>query len=79
MAKGSIDVKDFLIDLRSGMAFADLVTKYGLTEARLNRLCRQLNRPDLVAARSLWEQDKLTKSQIMRAFAEIQETLNEKD
>ena len=32
MANHKIDVKDFLVDLRSGMAFADLRSKYGLTE-----------------------------------------------
>ena len=79
MVKPRTDVKDFLIDLHSGLAFADLVSKYSLTEARLNHICRQLNRPDLVALRSLWEKDKLSQSQFMRAFSELQETLNEED
>ena len=79
MANRNIDVKDFLIDLRSGMAFADLMSKYGLTEERLGHLCGQLLRPDLVALQSLWEKDKLSQSQFMRAFSELEETLNEKD
>jgi hypothetical protein len=79
VANRNIDVKDFLIDLRSGMAFVDLRSKYGITEERLSHLCRQLLRPDLVALQSLWEKEKLTQSQFMRAFSELEETLNEKD
>ena len=79
MSKRRIDVKDFLVDFPSGMAFAELMNKYGLTEERLNHACRQLSRPDMVAVQDLWEKEKLTETQFMRALSELEETLNGKD
>lgn len=69
-------VKKFLADLRSGMSFSELMFKHNLDEERLDEILRKLRRRDLVALRSLWERDKLTDSQFMRAFAEIEECLN---
>ena len=67
--------KKFLADLRSGISFSDLMIKHNLDDARLNEILRKLNRRDLLALRSLWERDKLTDSQFMRAFSEIEDDL----
>ena len=75
----SAKVKELLTDLRSGVSFSELMRKYDLTEDGLNRILRKLKRRDLSALQGLWEQDKLSESQFMRAFAEIEEDVKQKD
>ena len=79
MGDESAKAKEFLTDLRSGVSFSELVSKYGLTDDGLDRILLKLNRRDLSALRRLWEQDKLSESQFMRAFSEIEEDLKRKD
>lgn len=50
--------------------------KYDLSEEKLNRIFDRLRRSDLRALRGLWEQGKLTDSQFMRAFEEVESDLN---
>jgi hypothetical protein len=76
MADHKMEVKGLLLDLRAGMSISELMAKYALTEDKLNRVCRELNRPDLAALRKLWEMNKLTESQFTRAFAEVEDVLN---
>jgi hypothetical protein len=71
--------KDFLIDLRKGMRSEELMQKYNLSSERLDQICRMLRRSDLVALRRLWEQDKLSETQFMRAFSEVETDLNDKE
>jgi len=68
--------KEFLTDLRQGMRSEELMRKYHLSEERLGQICRMLRRSDLVALRRLWEQDKLSETQFMRAFSEVETDLN---
>jgi hypothetical protein len=75
----SAEVKELLGDLRSGVSFSELTCKHGLTDERLNKILRKLNRRDLSALQGLFGQDKLSESQFMRAFAEIEEDLKQKD
>jgi len=67
--------KDFLTDLRNGMRPPELLWKYNLSEEKLEQVFRMLRRSDLVALRGLWEQEKLTDTQFMRAFAEVEDDL----
>jgi hypothetical protein len=71
--------KDFLIDLRKGMRSEELMQKYNLSSERLQQIFRMLKRSDLVALRRLWEQDKLSETQFMRAFSEVESDLNDKE
>jgi hypothetical protein len=71
--------KDFLIDLRKGMRSEELMQKYKLSSERLQQIYRMLKRSDLVALRRLWEQDKLSETQFMRAFSEVESDLNDKE
>jgi hypothetical protein len=71
--------KYFLTDFRSGMGFQELMHKYNLSEERLERIFRMLRRSDLVALGRLWEQDKLSETQFMRAFEEAENYLNGDD
>ncbi len=72
-------VKDFLTDLSTGMASQELIRKYNLSEEKLGRIFDRLRRSDLLALRRLWEQGKLTDSQFMRAFEEVEDNLNSDD
>jgi len=69
-------VKDFLTDLSTGMTSQELIRKYNLSEEKLSRIFGMLRRSDLLALRGLWEQGKLTDSQFMRAFEEVESDLN---
>ena len=71
--------KDFLADLRKGMRSEELMLKYNLSEEKLEQICRMLRRSDLVALRRLWEQDKLSDTQFMRAFSEVESDLKDKE
>jgi len=71
--------KDFLTDLGTGMSSQELMRKYNLSEERLNRILDRLRRSGLTALRRLWEQDKLTDSQFMRAFEEVENDLKGDD
>lgn len=67
--------KDFFADLRKGMRLEELMRKYHLSEEKLGQICRLLKRSDLAALRKLWEQDKLSETQFMRAFSEVESDL----
>jgi hypothetical protein len=67
--------KGFLIDFRNGMRQEELMIKYNLSQERLDKICQSLRRSDLAALRKLWEQDKLSETQFMRAFSEVESDL----
>ena len=71
--------KNFLADLRKGMRSEELMLKYNLSEEKLEQICRMLRRSDLVALRRLWEQDKLSDTQFMRAFSEVESDLKDEE
>jgi len=73
------ETKDFLTDIRKGMRSAELMQKYNLSEEKLGQIYRTLRRSDLVALRRLWEQDKLSDTQFMRAFSEVESDLNNEE
>jgi len=68
--------KDFLTDLRTGMSSQELMLKYNLSEERFNQILGRLRRSDMTALRRLWERDKLSETQFMRAFSEVENDLN---
>ncbi len=78
MEKQCSKFKEFLNDLRSGMSFSDLISKYNLPDGAMDEICRKLSRSDLSALFMLWRQDKLSESQFTRAFSELEEDLNQK-
>jgi hypothetical protein len=67
--------KEFLIDFRNGMRLEELMIKYNLSQERLDKICQSLRRSDLAALRKLWQQDKLSETQFMRAFSEVESDL----
>jgi hypothetical protein len=71
--------KEFLTDLRKGMRSEELMLKYNLSEERLEQILRMLRRSDLVALRRLWEREKLSETQFIRAFSEVESDLNGKE
>jgi hypothetical protein len=71
--------KEFLTDLRKGMRSEELMLKYNLSEERLEQILQMLRRSDLVALRRLWEREKLSETQFMRAFSEVESDLNGKE
>ena len=68
--------KDFLTDLRTGMSSQELMLKYNLSEERFNQILGRLRRSDMTVLRRLWEREKLSGSQFMRAFEEVENDLN---
>ena len=71
--------KDFLTDRRTGMGLQELMRKYNLSEERLHRILGKLRRSDLTAFRRLWERDKLSETQFMRAFEDVETDLKGDD
>ena len=71
--------KEFLTDLGNGVGSEELMRKYKISKERLEQICRVLRRSDLAALRRLWELDKLSDTQFMRAFAEVEKSLNSDD
>jgi len=71
-----ISPKEFLTDFRSGMAFEELMSKYGLEEERFDRICRLLNQSETFILQILWGEQKLTDTQFARAFSELNAILN---
>ncbi len=65
--KPTIKAKEFLGDVRSGMADTDLIEKYRLTFAEFERRLRYLLDIGLIS------QEQLEESQIIRAFVESNE------
>lgn len=68
--------KDFFADLRNGVRLQELMRKYNLPEEKLHQILGRLRRSDLVALRKLWERDKLSETEFMRAFEEVENELN---
>ena len=67
--------KDFFADLRKGVRLQELMRKYNLPEEKLHQILGRLRRSDLVALRKLWEREKLSETQFMRAFEEVEDDL----
>ncbi|MGB6065006.1 MAG: hypothetical protein WBG50_09360 [Desulfomonilaceae bacterium] len=71
--------RNFLADLREGMSSGELMSKYNLSPKRLEQILVRLRRSDLAALRQLWERNKLTDTQFMRAFSELETDLDSDD
>jgi hypothetical protein len=71
--------KEFFADLRNGVRLQEMMRKYNLPEEKLHQILGQLKRSDLVALRKLWERDKLSETEFMRAFEEVENELNGND
>jgi hypothetical protein len=71
--------KDFFADLRKGVRLQELMIKYNLPEEKLHQILGQLRRSDLVALRKLWDREKLSETEFMRAFEEVENELNGDD
>jgi hypothetical protein len=71
--------KDFFVDLRNGVRLQEMMRKYNLPEEKLHQILGRLRRSELVALRKLWERDKLSETEFMRAFEEVENELNGDD
>jgi Mor family transcriptional regulator len=71
--------REFFVDRRNGMRSRDLMLKYHLSEERIEQILDMLRRSDLIALRRLWEQNKLTDAEFMRAFDEVENRLMDED
>ncbi len=65
--------------MNEAYSLQELMSKYDLSEDRLNQILLMLRRSDLLVLRRLWEQEKLSNSQFMRAFEEVENDLNGDD
>lgn len=71
--------KSFLTDLHTGMSTEELMRKYHLSGEKLNRIFGRLRRSDMTALRRLWERDKLSETEFIRAFEELENDLKGDD
>jgi hypothetical protein len=55
------------------------MSKHSLSGERLHQILGKLRRTDLLALRRLWEKDKLSETQFMRAFDEVEKDLKGDD
>jgi hypothetical protein len=66
----TINGKEFVKDIRSGMTDFELGGKYGLTVQDFDRVLGYLVDARLITKRELQERQQLSDSQILRAFVE---------
>ena len=79
MAEKRFKLRDFLNDVRLGLDRTSLMSKYGLSGKDLDRLFRRLHEKNLSPLIRLLEEEKLSESQIRRAFGEIEDEFQKKD
>jgi hypothetical protein len=72
-------IRDFFVDRRNGLRSHELMIKYHLSEKCIEQILLMLRRSDLIALRRLWEQNKLTDAEFMRAFDEVENRLTNDD
>jgi len=77
--KRSINAKEFVGDVRSGVDDAGLLQKYGLTELQLQQVFDKLIQADFITVLELHERAKVSDTQITRAFLEAQKAIDELD
>lgn len=75
----TIDGRQFMADLESGMDDDALMLRYKLTPRQLQRLFRQLINAGLVTALQLSKRLSITKSQVTEAFVEAGKAIKELD
>lgn len=75
----TIDGKQFLTDLESGLDDDGLMLRYKLTPRQLQRLFRQLISAGLVTPLQLSQRLSITKSQVTEAFVEMGKAIKELD
>jgi hypothetical protein len=75
----TIDGKQFLTDLESGLDDDALMMRYNLTQRQLQRLFRQLISAGLVTALQISKRLSITKSQVTEAFVEMGKAIKELD
>ena len=68
-----------LEDIKSGLDNEGLMNRYELTERQLQRLYRKIIEAGLMTPLELAARLKVTKSQIMEAFSEAQQPIDETD
>jgi hypothetical protein len=71
--------RDFFIDRRNGLRSHELMMKYHLSQKCIEQILMMLRRSDLIALRRLWEQNKLSDAEFMRAFDEVENSLTSED
>ena len=71
--KRTIKAKEFIRDIRTGMADPDLIEKYGVTPKEFKRVLRYLVDAGLITQPELEESQRLSSSQIIRAFVDSNE------
>ncbi len=67
----TVNGKDFVKDIRSGMTDFELTVKYGLTVQDFSRVLEYLVDAGLITKEELQERQQLSDSQIIRAFVEF--------
>ena len=77
--KITIKVREILDDIGLGMDDGNLMSKYGLTPALLEKVLDKLVAAGLITEEDLRERSALTDTQVTRAFIETQKALNELD
>jgi hypothetical protein len=71
--KRTIKAKEFIKDIRTGMADPELIEKYGLMPKELQRVLSYLIDAGLITQQELEESQRLSSSQIIRAFVDSNE------
>lgn len=73
LTKRTIEAKEFIRDIRSGMTDPELIEKYSLMPKELQRVLRYLVDAGLITQQELEESQRLSSSQIIRAFVDSNE------
>ena len=79
MTKKRINAKELVRDIRYGFDDNDLVLKYDLTPAQLEKIFGKLVEADFITVVELHERAKLSDTQVTRAFVDAQRAIDELD
>ncbi len=76
---GTINAKDFILDLRSGMDDPTLMLKYNLSQESLQKVFEKLVEADFITVLELHERARLSDTQVTKAFINAQRAIDEVD
>ena len=79
MSKKRINAKDLVKDIRAGLDDDDLMLKYNLTTAELERVFGKLVDADFITVVELHERAQLSDTQVTKAFVDAQRAIDELD
>ncbi len=72
-----MNIREFVDDLRAGLSDRELMNKYDLDLAELEKVFQTLIDADFITILELHERARITESAFFRAFAEVEKAMDD--